>query len=336
MSIMLRSHEKNAVKFYFYPDLDYQTRLWTGLVVLSGGLLLQAFGLIFLGALCLLGMSLLLMAKGCTNKPEGLLIDEDNWQQATSEQIERVLNRAKEDAQWGASPFNGGGGLGVLTFVIVAASIAVVSVFFLSGDLRIILIFDSIILIGLPVFFCGWISSWKPPGLIEIKAIDMILRYLANKPMFDVEVEPYLKLASTEKGDVPFSARMMLKFPAADESVIGLQVQVSINSVQGKSYPYMYCVILARQTLGLHDKVRSLLTHLKDPGFMKSLVMSEQEKKEFKLARYRGEIVQLETSNDVDIVVIRQNTKGTGYHTTDAQMVRVLNNSIELARNVFM
>ena len=54
------------------------------------------------------------------------------------------------------------------------------------------------------------------------------------------------------------------------------------------------------------------------------------------MARFHGEIVQLETSDDVDVVVVRQPTKGTGYHTRKDNMVRVLDNSLELARRVFL
>lgn len=335
MPLALRPHERDTVKFFIMPGLDYRARLAVGLVLLAGGLAVQAMGQIVPGALGLLVMSLLLMTRGFTNKPEGLRTGGDNWQVVTPEQIERVLVRAEQDKGWTGSFFNGGSALGCVLFVAVVLVVVLGFIFLPTTEFKHILLIDTIILIGLPVFFSGWLSTWKPPGLIEIKAISHVLKYLENRPLVDADIDPFLKLGTTKQGNVPLSARILIKFPAADESVIGLQIQVAQNNVKGTRYPYLYCCLLAREAFGLHEKVKPLLQYQGDSGILKNLLMGTQEKKEHGLARFHGEIVQMETSDDVEVVVVRQETKGTGYHTRKDDMVRVLEDSLELARKVF-
>jgi len=77
----------------------------------------------------------------------------------------------------------------------------------------------------------------------------------------------------------------------APASFLGVQVQVSINSVQGRSFPYAYAVIVARPEFGGWNR----------PGVLEapSRIVVERKKE-----------------GDVLIAVVRQQTtKQSGYHT---------------------
>ncbi len=51
--------------------------------------------------------------------------------------------------------------------------------------------------------------------------------------------------------------RLRLGPPAGGpEEFLGVQIQLSINRVQSRAYPYLYRVLLARQGFGLRERLR--------------------------------------------------------------------------------
>jgi hypothetical protein len=99
--------------------------------------------------------------------------------------------------------------------------------------------------------------------------------------------------------------------PAREDATgfMGVQLQVTLNSVQGTDYPYLYAVILGKEGFKLPDVPKRRIAHGVD------LV---------------GEIGK---GKDVRYVVVRQHAdrKG-GWHTDDGAIGGIVAAALELAR----
>lgn len=102
----------------------------------------------------------------------------------------------------------------------------------------------------------------------------------------------------------------MLRFLNAPDYFLGVQVQVSINTVEGTDYPYLYCVILAKSGAGL----ATLKTDDMDIPLQRITLENQ-------------------VSGDVDVLVVRQTTSAnSGYDTNELDCRRLLDTAVGLAR----
>jgi len=84
--------------------------------------------------------------------------------------------------------------------------------------------------------------------------------------------------------------------------------------VQGTSYPYLYCVLIAQSKAGLFRKHKKLIDTFKDPHV----------------------VIQATYSSEVDVLVIRQKTTRTsGYHTKIYAAHELVKKAIDLTRAIF-
>ncbi len=105
----------------------------------------------------------------------------------------------------------------------------------------------------------------------------------------------------------------MLRFLNAPEYFLGLQVQVSINSVQGKDYPYLYCVIIAKQDASLFRKEWRAAYEFQHPNLT----------------------IQENISEGVDVLVIRQRTTAnSGYYTNLKSSRYIVDTGLNIVRKL--
>ena len=132
----------------------------------------------------------------------------------------------------------------------------------------------------------------------------------------DVQVLPMLSTLETNEGKrVPEDARLMLKFLNAPANFLGVQVQLSINNVQGTDYPYLYCVVLAKKEEKLFAKKAKMI--------------------ESTITSVDNVTSETQVSEDVDVLVIRQfTTKTSGYHTDLNACKNIVNLSVDLTRKL--
>lgn len=169
------------------------------------------------------------------------------------------------------------------------------------------LIIDSLIIFS-GVWLSGRCSIWIPNNL-DIKM--PIIKRLLNHPAFSkdptIKIIPYLEMGETKDGQFPNDTRILIKFKDAPQDFIGLQFQISINDVQGKKYPYCYCVIIALPTFRLYEK--------------------------FKPLELNRITIETEKSSDADVIIIRQTTtKSSGYHTNASAQDYILSSGIMVAK----
>lgn len=105
------------------------------------------------------------------------------------------------------------------------------------------------LLLLLPLWFNGMRTTWNPSELfLKGQALLTATLIAQESARGRFEVVPMLALCEGPRGKYPVDARMMLRpKDDADGDFIGIQVQVAINSVQGRDYPYLYCVILVKK-----------------------------------------------------------------------------------------
>ncbi|MEO0189726.1 MAG: hypothetical protein ABIL18_01950, partial [candidate division WOR-3 bacterium] len=174
-----------------------------------------------------------------------------------------------------------------------------------------VLIIDSIIIFS-GVMLSGGRDIWIPNNLdVKIPIIERILDHPVLKKDPNLQIIPYLEIGKTKDGTFPNDTRILIKFKDAPQDFIGLQFQISINDVQGKKYPYCYCVIIARKSFGLFAKF-----------------------KPFELERIT---IETETSSDADVIIIRQTTtKSSGYYTNEATQDYILSSSINIVKKLIL
>ncbi len=141
-------------------------------------------------------------------------------------------------------------------------------------------------------------------------------------------------VGTTAQGSVPVDCKLMIKFRDSDKNFMGIQVQTTLNSVQGTKYPYTYCVLIAKPEFGIREKIKQFIETPPPGGFSVGLFGDSNAKKEAKFARYRGCVIESKTEKDVQIVVVRQNTSGTGYRTSPEQAAVVFGAAHSLAVRV--
>jgi len=305
---------RDEIRFIFAKSLPYNTRLALIICCFGIGLFFQAVfsgGVPFwIGAAFILMGALLGVVRGYSNVPRKFKRARGEFEKCTRKEFEDVLEINRRSKRWDASPVDVTCPLGALTLAGLLLGLAFLWWYLgRAGQRRL----GNIIAVdGLAFFFPYWVTGVKsilksPRLIIKIENFLKLSDYFETIKGEGEEIEYWLRTAEADGGEVPCDAKLVVKFTGAPSSFLGLQVQISINSVQGNDYPYMYCVIVARHDFGLHPKKPSL------PGLT----------------------VGASRDADVDVVVIRQRTTRTsGYHTRFRAMKRILARSLEATREV--
>ena len=157
----------------------------------------------------------------------------------------------------------------------------------------------------LPLFINGVRAPWHPNQLmIKAEALAPVTEIVASACPEQYDVVPLLGLMEGKRGRYPVDARVMLR-PKADDGdgFIGVQVQVCLNNVRGKNYPYVYCVVLGKPEFRIEGSHTSLVL---EPG--------------------RGE--------DVHYLVVRQHAdRSGGWHTPVGTVADIVQVALEIAQS---
>jgi len=330
MSILPPPQKDGEIKFMLAKSLPYRPRMALIALTLAAGLGLQVTIGFWPGYALLIAGLLLGMNSGYDAAPR--LTGVEAWEKVSPDEFGKVLDKAKELSKWDEDFFDGTSPLGLAGLVLtaLACSIAYYVVssrwsfpdgyFFYFGLDALAIIF--------PLWFVGTRDYLRKDRLvIKVEMLEKVMAAL-NDPS-DAQVQPMLSLNPTEKGGKePEDARLMVKLVGAPKDFYGLQVQLSINSVQGKDYPYLYCVLIAKHGSGL----------LKD--WQK---FADQPEKNFLSGIFgqllgnapTGLVYEPSDADEVEIIVVRQRTtRESGYYTNADAALTVVNKSLGLARGL--
>jgi hypothetical protein len=168
-------------------------------------------------------------------------------------------------------------------------------------------VINSAVLFG-GLLIGGQKSAWMPRGLdIKVEIVKRLTAASIIKNDPTLNPVPYLEIGSAKEGSFPDDARFMIRFKDAPDDFIGLQGQISLNSVKSALYPYFYVVIIAKHGFNLFDKIgKPVLSKL---------------------------VVERKETEEVDVIVLRQQTtKTSGYHTDARVQEYILKSGIDLVK----
>ncbi len=157
-----------------------------------------------------------------------------------------------------------------------------------------------------PLFINGTKAPWHPNQLmIKARALAPVTGLVNESHPERYDVVPLLGLMEGARGQYPVDARVMLRPKAGgDEGFLGVQVQCTLNSVQGKNYPYVYCVVLAKPGYPLKEPSRAPAKVVIEPG----------------------------SGDDVHYLVVRQYAdRRGGWHTPEASVALLLSTALDIA-----
>ncbi|MDA8131403.1 MAG: hypothetical protein M0011_07865 [Elusimicrobia bacterium] len=337
MSILPPPQKDGEIKFFIAGGLPYRARMALVLGLLAVGLGVQVTLGFWPGFIVLIFAQLLGMNSGYDAAPR--ISGEESWARVTPDEYIKVRKRADELRRWDedffdATSTSGQVGLGVTALACAIAYGIAAATFSFPDGAWLPFGLDAAVLL-LPLWFIGTRDYLKKDKLIiKINALENVMAAL--KPGSDVQVQPMLSLASTKSGGKePEDARLMVKLVGAPEGFYGVQVQLSINSVQGKDFPYLYCVVLAKRGFGLLKDYRDLLPGRTEKSLMASL-------SGFLLGGLSGPgggdvdlVYEPSSTGEVELIVVRRRTtKQSGYYTPPSAAMQVVNGALQLAKGL--
>ncbi len=336
--------QKLTPEFAFMKGISIRQRVQRILLATGVGFLLQIFVLPLLGWFAILAAALMGRTQSKTNKPE--VATDGDWQTVTIEELSRakkLLDTTSEvRSSSGAWAFGCLTALGaaivavVLLVVVDGGRLNVWSPVVSGGSLSAVFTVD-VLTFWLGTWLGGGAKPWEPPKLrTKFDQLRGILAIARQNPQ--LEFEPSLQLSKGSKGAVPTDIKLMVKIKDAPPNFVGIQVQTSFNNVQGKSYPYTYCVLLAKPEFALTKRTEGVEIPPKGGfpvGFL-GLFADDNMKRESKFARFHGSLVELKKEGEVDIAVVRQDTSQSrvGYTTTPEQALEVFSDAYVLAKKM--
>ncbi|OGF64816.1 MAG: hypothetical protein A2Y62_19460 [Candidatus Fischerbacteria bacterium RBG_13_37_8] len=304
--IMEIANKENKT-YVIFKSLSTSVRRFLILLFLIIGFALQTTSssllIIIAGTIVVFFASLLSLVRNISIKEKKARSSE--WQKVTMEEFNKVKVKLKQIKKWSSISTSKKITMIIILFVLCWSFSYVL---FADQPLLIkIIIIDAFILF-IPLFVSGSRSIWTPPDMdIKVKALSLLLDFDFIKNDKRLKLQPYLQIGidSPEK-NFPTDAKLIIEITGAPKDFLGVQMQVSINRVQSKAYPYAYAVIVAQKSLHLD------LKEIKSPD--KKVVFEPKQQAE------------------VDILVIRQRTSRTsGYHTNDSTIENIVRIAINTA-----
>ncbi|HVO40820.1 MAG TPA: hypothetical protein VMV03_17450 [Spirochaetia bacterium] len=245
-----------------------------------------------LGTLLMVPGLLFVSARSFRNKP--LDVGQEDWQPASVREFDRIrsnlqLTRHKRYAVIYRA------GFGWFTAIVLV----IVTFILVGSGLRFaaLVCFDFFVLL-IPFLLTGNVFLWTPQELaFRMRVFDPILS-TEQAEGGDIIITPYLRLDRDKEGhQIPEDIRLMVEPRRKPKDFLGVQLQVAVNKGPNGNVPYMYAVFLCRGKGETYHAVSSM--------------------------RFDGYVREPGGDKEYGYVVVRQETSGTGYHTTDADVRRL-------------
>lgn len=309
-NIFLNSSNQGIIAFKIWKSLVYKTRLLISFCFIITGLVIQYLSFDILPGVILIFLgNLLLLPSGYTNRVNlGLFNPQFDWEKVEKRKLDEWLTLDRRIRKWDRSTIDVSNALGGFVFFILLGIIGFIGFYaFVENDITIQIITVDAFVLLIPFWVTGLRSIFTVPKLtMKIKLINKLISQVGEQ-LQPHNIEYFLLLKGKDP-QIPTDIKFKVNIANQHKNFLGFYGQVTLNSVQSTFYPYFYVVLVARKNFGLHKA-------------FKSYAHSKQIIKEFKQQK------------DVEVLVIRQNTKTVryGYRTKDAQVETILLEGLQLA-----
>lgn len=297
---------RGIVVFKIWPSLNYNLRLAVSFLAILGGLAVQFLSSAFFpGGILLIAGNLLLLVSGYDNRVDiGKYDPSANWERVEMSKLQELLAFDRKIRKWDFSLLDVSNIAGAVVLGMLLLCLAILWEF---GFSRIIII-DAIILL-LPHWFTGIRSILVLPNLM-VKAKTLRELLAKSEALLKNHQVQLLMLLKGKETQIPDDLKIKVSIAGQHPDFLGLYGQVVINTVQGKSYPYFYVVLVARQGYGMRQQFSRY-----SPPRNLTREFKEQDK--------------------VEVLVLRQTTTRTsGYHTNPTAIATILREGLALAEEV--
>jgi hypothetical protein len=299
---------RDLVVFLVWRSLPYTVRLvLSGFLIVCGLAIQAATNSFLLGAVPIILGNLILLVRGYDNRVDLKHFSPGaSWEKVERSKLDEILTLDESIRRWDRSVIDISNLSGAVLFLVIAAGLGLAA-FFLSGFGR-ILALDAMVML-LPHWVTGIRSILRLPEVV-VRAETLANVLSSSADLVSDDQVDIMMLLKGKDVQVPDDIKFRLSFPGQDPDFLGLYGQVVINTVQGKSYPYFYVVMVARKGYGLDAAC-----------------------KEFKES---GNVTKkFDTEDEVEFIVIRQTTTSTsGYHTKPGDAIAIFVSGYSLARSV--
>jgi len=309
----ISTQEQGIVVFRLWKSLAYPKRISLSFGLILAGLIMQLLMVALLpGAILILCGNLLLIVRGYDNRISAGKFDPASaWEKVKKNKFFEVERLHRDIIKWDRSALDATNKLGFFVLVVISA---VIGIIYMQGDSTsdntlTIIAWDAGLLL-LPHWLTGIRSILTKPNLVlKIKAFKTVLNDKKYPLPADCEVDYYMMLSGADTR-VPVDVKVRLNIKDQHKDFMGLYGQIVTNEVNGKTFPYFYVVLVAKEGFGLDNIFQSF-------------------------APPRGVTKEFEKQTNVEVFVIRQTTTRTsGYHTKKKQMGTILKAGIDLAASV--
>lgn len=310
---MPRESDEPVLQFVFAKRMLYRTRMWSVGVLVALGMIVQvAFLSVWPGVPFLAVAVALSWVVGFDNKLDrrGLKADS-TWCRTPFERIPSIVQLDKDMQRWDASAVDVSSPIGCIAMFAVVALIGALTMgaaIAFGFAVAAIVALDATVLV-LVQWFSGMRTVHRKPDLV-LKAKH--LRDVVGAARTEIDaagtLHGQLLLSEHDAGAAPDDARILIDVKDPPGKMLAIQGQVVLNRVQGKPYPYFYCVALAESGSGL----ARFADRFED--------------------RDSATTIEVKSEDDVDVVVVRQTTsKTSGYHTKSNVSKRLLVTALDIA-----
>jgi hypothetical protein len=305
---------RGEIHFVLLKSLPYGTRLPMIGALLVAGFVFQLYLSLFVGAAFLLAASLLGIVRGYTNVPRDMGGPRE-WRGGERNQLENVLTIARRSRQWDRSLLDVTSWMGLLALAAAAGLTGWVAYALLQSGYQ-WLAAACVLDVGV-LLLPHWVTGVRriltnDPLVVKIEQLLWVMDLWESSPHEGEVMLPQMQVRTAGRGEIPCDAKLVLRLEALGDEFLGLQVQVVLNNVQGSDYPYLYCVLVARPSLQMLDRLAT-----DRPPFGIVCQPSHQEQ------------------DNVDIIVIRQETARTkGYHTPPEACAGIFTFALSQARDL--
>ncbi len=275
-----------------YLKLGLNARLVASAALYAGTAAVQiALGATLVGVPLVLGAWLLLALKPASNRPKDTGLEE--WRAVTGAEVSRIADTMAQSRKLrarivGPTVFKYFM-FAVMLFVAFTASAAAPRAGLALADFCLFLV---------PGLFFGRVTAHLPLAFDMKLARFVTIMNVARPDGF--VLTPYLRFDKDDQGrDIPEDMRFLLEPKRKVADLVGVQFQASINKGANGNVPYMYAVVLTKG-------------------------MSGQSYARFRTMRANGFEIEAGGDADYGTVVVRQETSGGGYHTTNDDCARLM------------
>ncbi len=307
---------KKEADFLLFPSMPFWLRALFSFVLLLFIYTFQLAGLTLIWIALFVILALLNWVRAVEVKRPDFLPQQKDWKEVTEREFELAIEKALQVRKWRASLKK------KFTFAFIGLTLFwIVGIGFLTSSPsaaawifadrgRAYLLVDLVLLLFF-AFLTGNRKIWEPEDLAE-KLTALKVAWEQLKKMKEPERTDSIQflIRKARKGFVPVDARIFCSFPKAGKGFYGVQIQVSINKVQNRKYPYLYAVLVAEAGFGLNKGSEG-------DGFPSWLLREYKKEK------------------DVEIIVLRQRTtKSSGYHTPESRIKEIVDWALLLAKKI--